>query len=68
MRFQQGVYWIDLARDVRYTITHHRDEQQTLVQYVRPYLKRHVFAVFSLSDPKPFIKRVEDLVRGKGIQ
>jgi predicted ATP-grasp superfamily ATP-dependent carboligase len=68
MRFQQGVYWIDIIRDLRYSITHHQHEQQTLTQYIRPYLKRHVFAVLSLRDPRPFFKRLADLVRGKGIQ
>jgi D-aspartate ligase len=68
MRFREGVYWIDIVRDVRYSVTHHQYEQQTVIQYIRPYLKPHVFAVLSLSDPKPFLKRLVDIVRGKGIQ
>ncbi len=62
--YEEGVYWIDEYRDLFQTLRCFRREGQTPLDYLRPYLKRHVFATFQWSDPKPFMKRCADLLRG----
>ena len=54
-RFEEGVYWIDLLRDVGYSVTRRHSERYPLRDYVRPYLRRHVFAVPAWRDPVPFV-------------
>lgn len=61
--FRAGVYWIDLLRDVGYSVKSFRQERFGWSQYVRPYIKPHVFAILDWKDPKPFLKRSVDLVR-----
>lgn len=61
--FRAGVYWIDLLRDVGYSVKSFRQEHYRVSQYMRPYLKPHVFAILSLRDPKPFMRRVSGLLR-----
>lgn len=56
--FKKGVYWIDVARDIGYSLKHFRSEKYSLGSYLAPYLKPHVFAILSMSDPKPFLKRI----------
>jgi len=54
-RFEEGVYWIDLLRDVGYSVTRRRAERYPLRDYLRPYLHRHVFAIPAWRDPAPFV-------------
>jgi D-aspartate ligase len=62
--FEEGIYWIDLLRDLGYSAKAFRKEPFSAVDYVRPYVKPHVFAILDLKDPKPFIKRCGDLAKG----
>ena len=61
--YPEGVYWIDEFRDIGHSLVYFRKEKYGLLNYMRPYLSDHVFAVFSWVDPKPFLKRVCDLIR-----
>lgn len=61
--YRTGVYWIDLTRDIGYSITSHKKEQYALAQYIQPYLGSHVFAILDPRDPKPFVKRCIDLAK-----
>jgi hypothetical protein len=61
--YRTGVYWIDLTRDIGYSITSHKKEQYSLAQYIQPYLGSHVFAILDPKDPKPFVKRCIDLAK-----
>ena len=61
--YRTGVYWIDELRDLGYSVKSFRQERYGWSQYVRPYLKPHVFAILSLRDPKPFVRRVSGLLR-----
>jgi predicted ATP-grasp superfamily ATP-dependent carboligase len=54
--YRHGVYWIDEFRDIFQSARSFKKERYSLIQYLRPYLSRHVFATFDLKDPKPFIK------------
>ena len=54
-RFEEGVYWVDLLRDLGYSVTRRHSERYRLRDYVRPYVRRHVFAVPAWRDPAPFV-------------
>jgi predicted ATP-grasp superfamily ATP-dependent carboligase len=60
--FRTGIYWIDLTKDVIYSVRHYRQERYTFSQYLRPYVKPHTFAILSISDPMPFLKRCFDIL------
>lgn len=59
--YRTGIYWIDLTKDASYSIRCLSKHRYSPDQFIQPYLKPHVFAVFDLKDPKPFIKRIADL-------
>lgn len=66
--FREEIYWIDLFRDLGYSGMYLNRERQSLADYLRPYLRPHVFASFDRTDLGPFFKRVASLaVRTKGI-
>jgi predicted ATP-grasp superfamily ATP-dependent carboligase len=56
--FAEGVYWIDLLRDVGYSLTRFRAERYAVRNYVRPYLGRPVYAIPSWDDPAPFAREL----------
>lgn len=57
MNFKEGVYWIDITRDIGYSVKFFLQEKYPLSKYVYPYLKNHVFAIWDIRDIKPFIYR-----------
>ncbi len=61
--FETGVYWIDLIRDMACNIKDSRVEPYRLADYVLPYRKPHVFAIWDRHDPKPFVVRCANLAR-----
>jgi len=61
--FRKGVYWIDLTRDIGYSVAYARKERYSIADYLRPYLKPHVFAILDYKDPKPFVRRTLLLLR-----
>jgi predicted ATP-grasp superfamily ATP-dependent carboligase len=67
--FKSGVYWIDMTRDIAYSLKHHRDERYAWSDYFKPYLNEHVWAICSGRDPLPFLQRVGhlagELLKGK---
>lgn len=54
---KEGIYWIDLAKDMIRNFQFRNIEKYNLKEYLYPYFHKHVFAVLSFSDIKPFIKR-----------
>ena len=65
MEYREGVYWIDLVRDVGFTAMHFTREKQPLMSYIRPYVKPHVFAIFDPRDLRPFVRRIFSYKRKK---
>ena len=67
--FETGVYWIEMVRDIGRSFRCFRTERYSLAQYARPYFAKHVFAINSWSDPKPFltqgIRAIQRVVRRK---
>ncbi|ABK16654.1 ATP-grasp protein [Syntrophobacter fumaroxidans] len=58
--FKTGAYWIDLTKDVLFSLKYLREERYSLAEYFRPYMKPHVFAIFDRGDLRPFVKRCFD--------
>ncbi len=52
--FRENVYWIHEYKDFLHTALHHRMENLSLWDYLRPYLGRKSFAIFDSRDPGPF--------------
>ncbi len=61
--FKCGIYWIDITRDVGYSLRFLTQERYSLKQYLRPYINPHVFAIFDLKDIKPFLRRCLFLIK-----
>ncbi len=61
--FRKGVYWIDEVSDVINSLRYYRNEHYTRKEYLEPYSRDHIFAVFDVKDLKPILKRFGDLVR-----
>jgi predicted ATP-grasp superfamily ATP-dependent carboligase len=62
VNYKDGIYWIDAAKDISASLQYINKSQFSLVQYIRPYLKPHTFAVLDIKDPKPFVKRCVDIL------
>jgi predicted ATP-grasp superfamily ATP-dependent carboligase len=56
--FEDGLYWIDLSRDVAHTLRHWRSERLGPARILEPYLHPHVFAELDWSDLRPFRNRM----------
>jgi D-aspartate ligase len=61
--YQTGVYWIDIIRDIGYSIKCFRKESYSLSQYIQPYRSPHIFAILDMRDPKPFVQRCINLAK-----
>lgn len=64
--YRKGVYWVDLTRDVGYSALFLTQEHYSLAEYLRPYLRPHVFAILDWYDLRPFLRRVAYLL-GQGV-
>jgi predicted ATP-grasp superfamily ATP-dependent carboligase len=60
--FKEDIFWIDPGKDLTETVRSYRKERFTVKEYLRPYLRPHVFTILSLNDMGPFLKRCSDLV------
>ena len=54
---KQGVYWINESADLLAGASRVRAGRLSLRAYVEPYVRPHVFARLSVSDPSPFLIR-----------
>jgi D-aspartate ligase len=61
--YRTGIYWIDIFRDISYSLKCFRKERYSLSQYIRPYRSPHVFAIWDKQDPKPFVRRGINLAK-----
>lgn len=59
-RFREGLYWVDVERDLPYIARRIFRQKENLLQILEPYLHPHVFAVYDSKDLKPFLKRYVD--------
>jgi predicted ATP-grasp superfamily ATP-dependent carboligase len=61
--FTDGVYWIDIGKDISESIRSYNKERFPLHEYVRPYLGPVVFSIPSFRDPMPLLKRLYDMLK-----
>jgi D-aspartate ligase len=61
--FRTAVYWIDIIRDIGFSLKFLRTERYSLSQYIQPYRSPHVFAILDKQDPKPFMRRCINLAK-----
>ena len=55
--------WIHLQADVLATLRYRAEEHLALRRFLEPYRRSHVFAVWSISDPRPFALQTALLAR-----
>ena len=56
--YRKGVYWVDMTRDLGYSLKCLWQERYPLSVYLKPYLEPHVFAIWDIKDIKPFLQRI----------
>jgi D-aspartate ligase len=61
--FEEGIYWIDLTKDIMRYFVSRKAERYSLAQYLAPYLGKHLYAILDYRDPCPFVKRCYDIVK-----
>ena len=59
-KYQTGIYYIDELKDLQVNFRNLLIGRENLFSFLKPYFSKHIHAVFSLSDPKPFLKRAQD--------
>jgi predicted ATP-grasp superfamily ATP-dependent carboligase len=57
-----NIYWIDEVQDIFSSLRHFKKEKYTIHEYLRPYFGVNIFAVFSINDLKPILKRLYDVL------
>jgi predicted ATP-grasp superfamily ATP-dependent carboligase len=55
--FKENIYWIDIFRDLSYSLPRVIKGQISFTDYLRPYFSKHVFAILDFKDILPFLKR-----------
>jgi len=61
-RSKSNIYWIDEYKDFAHSLKCLIKGSMKFSDFIAPYLKTHIFAVFDQHDIKPFIKRFFDLL------
>ncbi len=61
--YRTAVYWIDIIRDIGYSLKCISKERYSLSQYIQPYRSPHVFAILDPRDPRPFAQRCINLAK-----
>jgi predicted ATP-grasp superfamily ATP-dependent carboligase len=51
---KNGIYWIDLYKDIYHFFKSKRIEGYSLSEYIKPYRHKKTFAIFNRADPNPF--------------
>lgn len=57
IKFPENIFWIDITKDILRFFASRKEEGYALRDYIRPYFKKKVFAILSLTDPIPFLRR-----------
>ncbi len=60
--YRQGLYWIDLTRDLAYHFRRVLRGELPLKDFLQPYCRPHTFAILDYRDLHPFGKRVSGLL------
>lgn len=54
-KFLKDFYWVHLFNDIVLSIFQHNEEKYSIKDYIKPYLRKHMYGIESFSDPKPMI-------------
>lgn len=57
----QGLHWIDFSRDMGYYLPDVFKGKYSIRDFLKPYLSRHIYAIYDPHDLRPFIKRTKNL-------
>jgi predicted ATP-grasp superfamily ATP-dependent carboligase len=60
--YTEGLHWIDCVKDLAAIPGYRGRNGFSIGKYASPYLGRHTFAVLSLKDPLPSVKRCADII------
>ncbi len=61
--YHPDVYWIDEFKDMAISFKQLLSKRYTFTQFIKPYLKPKIFAVFDKNDWMPFLKRSYDIFK-----
>jgi D-aspartate ligase len=61
LNYKSRIFWIDEFKDLALQFCNRSEKRFSLKNFVSPYFKKNIFAVFDISDPLPFLKRCLDL-------
>jgi predicted ATP-grasp superfamily ATP-dependent carboligase len=61
--YRKGLYWIDASKDLAAIPKYMKRGEFSLWGQLKPYLKPNVFAIWTLKDPLPFLKRSGDIIK-----
>jgi predicted ATP-grasp superfamily ATP-dependent carboligase len=53
--FKKDLYYINLFYDLMYSLLKHTEENYGLYDYIKPYMKKKVYGIESMDDPKPMV-------------
>jgi predicted ATP-grasp superfamily ATP-dependent carboligase len=59
--YVEGMYWIDIGRDVAHSLRYGSSEGYSLREYLAPYRSPHVFAALDRDDLRPWLGRFRSL-------
>lgn len=66
--FRTGVAWIDLSRDIGYTLANLSREGLGARELLAPYRDPHVFAIWDRHDVRPFLGRLTSVARRRPLR
>jgi predicted ATP-grasp superfamily ATP-dependent carboligase len=58
--YQKNNYYVDEFKDIQVNLKSILTGKQSIIKFLKPYLSKNVFAIFSIKDPYPFIKHALD--------
>jgi predicted ATP-grasp superfamily ATP-dependent carboligase len=54
-KYTKNIYWINLWEDIYNTLFRNKEENYSFLYYLKPYLRKNIFAIERLQDPKPAV-------------
>src|SRR5215207_2251687 len=61
--YQQGIYWVDITRDLQHLRHYLRRPGYSLGEFLAPYRRRRIFAVLDAHDLRPAVARAYDTLQ-----
>ena len=56
--YRKNIYWIDEFKDTVTTGKRILSGKYSIIDFLKPYFRRHIFAIFDWRDINPFIRRI----------